>query len=76
MYSIKGLTESEMTTLKRIIKVRKLLNGFSYSDLSRMTGYSTDYLRHALSDEKNGRKYKFVYAELADLLEITIGDQR
>jgi hypothetical protein len=75
MYSIKNLSDKEATTLKRIIKVRKMLNGFTYSDLSRMTGYSASYLRHSLSDDASGRKYKFVYATLADLLEITVGDK-
>ena len=76
MYSIKDLTDDELTTLRRIIKVRKMLNGFTYADLSEKTGYSEGYLRSALSKGNPNRKYKFAYAVLCDVLDITVGDQK
>lgn len=76
MYSIKDLTDEEVETLKRIIKVRKMLNGFTYADLSEKTGYSVGYLRSALAKGNPKRKYKFAYAVLCDVLEITVGDKK
>ena len=76
MYSIKDLTDDELTTLRRIIKVRKMLNGFTYADLSEKTGYSEGYLRSALAKSTPNRKYKFAYAVLCDVLDITVGDQK
>ena len=73
MYSIKDLTDDELETLKRIIKVRKMLNGYTYADLSEKTGYSAGYLRCALAKGNPKRKYKFAYAVLCDLLGITVG---
>ena len=75
MYSIKDLSDQEMTQLKRIIKVRKMLNGFTYEDLSEKTGYSAGYLRSALSEGNSKRKFKFAYAVLCDVLEITVGEK-
>ena len=74
MYSIKDLSDNEMTQLKRIIKVRKMLNGYTYKDLAEKTGYSEPYLRSALSKGNPKRKYKFAYAVLCDVLEITVGE--
>ena len=74
MYSI-VLNKEDSKLLKKIIKQMMLKNDFTVADMSRMTGYSASYLRHRLSDDASGRKYKFVYATLADLLEITVGDK-
>lgn len=71
MYQIK-LSGKDAQRLKTIIKQMMLKNDYTVSDLSRMTGYSTQTIYNYLS-KANTRQGRFVAAALCDLLDITVG---
>ena len=82
MYQLRvdRFSQEDKERFKRICKQMMLRDGYTVSDMSRLTGYSVQTLYNFFSNGKDTKETKrssrYVAAALADVLEISVGGRK